>query len=390
MNKTNARNRSTSKRAPQGIKSSEAKPQRLKLGIDVHQSQYTVVAQIDGASPRPARRFSPEGFIVWVSRQLPQVAQAHSCYEAGAFGYGLHRRLVALGVHNVVVRPRNWDEYARKVKTDNRDALALCAMLDRHLAGNTEALCVIRVPSEAEEQARGLTRQRGSLVVDRTRLINRAKGTARYFGYNLPQRWWRPRAFARLAEQVPEHLYQALARWQAVLLVLDEQIDAVTGLIEAARPVELPTGLGALTAECLDREVGQWERFKNRRQVGSYTGLIPAECSSGTGRKQGAVTKHGNPRVRHLLIEAVWRMTHSQPDYRAIRKHAPALAEAKRRGHSARRRKLIVAIAREFAVDWWRLSTARTTPEALGLQMSWPAAAVLRSKRPAKSAAQAA
>src|SRR5690606_11913737 len=56
MNVTNEQNRSTSKSAPQGIKSTETKPQRLKLGIDVHLSQYTVVAQFDGASPRPARR----------------------------------------------------------------------------------------------------------------------------------------------------------------------------------------------------------------------------------------------------------------------------------------------------------------------------------------------
>ncbi len=138
-----------------------------------------------------------------------------------------------------------------------------------------EALCVIRVPSEVEEQARGLPRQRGSLVADRTRLLNRAKGAARYYGHALPERWWRPKAFARLAAQVPEHLHQTLARWQPVLLVLDEQIDALTRLIEAARPEELPTALGALTAECIDREVGEWERFENRRQVGSYTGLIP-------------------------------------------------------------------------------------------------------------------
>ena len=70
----------------------------------------------------------------------------------------LHRRLEALGANNVVVRPRNWDEYGKKVKNDQRDALALCGMLDRHLAGNTVALCVIRVPSEAEEQSRGQSR----------------------------------------------------------------------------------------------------------------------------------------------------------------------------------------------------------------------------------------
>jgi len=33
------------------------------------------------------------------------------CYEAGPFGYSLHRKLTALGVTNFVVRPRDWDKY---------------------------------------------------------------------------------------------------------------------------------------------------------------------------------------------------------------------------------------------------------------------------------------
>jgi transposase len=226
MKESNVSYYNHSKRAPQGLNTAEdmpPRPRQLKLGIDVHQSQYTVVAQFDGASPRPARRFAPEAFIAWVREQLPAVDEVHSCYEAGAFGYVLHRRLVAMGVRNLVVRPRNWDEYGKKVKTDNRDALALCGMLDRHLAGNTEALCVIRVPGEAEEQARSLPRQRSALVADRTRILNRAKGTARYYAHQLPPRWWRPKAFARLGDELPGHLHEALARWQAVLLVLDER-----------------------------------------------------------------------------------------------------------------------------------------------------------------------
>jgi hypothetical protein len=58
---------------------------------------------------------------------------------------------------------------------------------------------------------------------------------------------------------------------------------------------------------------------------------------------------------------------------------------AKLRGQSVRRRKLIVAIAREFAVDWWRLRIERVYPEDLGLQLSWPSAAVLRGKQPAEA-----
>ncbi len=59
-----------------------------------------------------------------------------------------------MGIQNYVIRPQNWDELGRGVKTDKTDALALVLRLDRLLAGNTKALAVIRVPTEAEEQAR--------------------------------------------------------------------------------------------------------------------------------------------------------------------------------------------------------------------------------------------
>jgi hypothetical protein len=44
----------------------------------------------------------------------------------------LHRQLTALGATNYVVRPRHWDEYGQKVKTDKRDAKELVLHLDRY------------------------------------------------------------------------------------------------------------------------------------------------------------------------------------------------------------------------------------------------------------------
>ena len=64
-----------------------------------------------------------------------------------------------MGITNYVVRPRDWDEYGRKVKTDKRDATALADCLDRYGNGNQRAFCVVRVPSEEEEQQRSLSRQ---------------------------------------------------------------------------------------------------------------------------------------------------------------------------------------------------------------------------------------
>ena len=110
-----------------------------------------------------------------------------------------------------------------------------------------------------------------------------------------------------------------------------------------------------------------------------YTGLCPSEHSSGQTRRQGAITRHGNPRRRHLLVEAVWRLLKFQSQYRAIAKwHDPLTAL---RLTKARKKKIIVAIARQLAVALWRLATGRATAAALGLQVS-PSTLERRAARP--------
>jgi transposase len=364
--------------APQGVK-----PHRLiKLGVDVHLREYVVARQIDGTAPQSAQCFSPDAFVAWVAKQVQISDVVHCCYEAGPFGFALHRRLVRLGIKSIVVRPRNWDEYGKKVKTDRRDALALVSCLDRFVAGNTEALTSIRVPTEAEEQSRSVSRQREQMLEHRKRLAAQGLSCTRYHGHDLPEEWWLPKKFAALKEELPEFLFTLLEKIQVITLLVNQQLEALSEGIEAAQATTLPTGMGALTAQILDREIADWNRFKNRGQIASYTGLVPSEHSSGGTRQRGAINKHGNPRVRHILVELSWRLINFQPDYHAVKSRRPALDTAKRKADRATRKKLLVGLARQFIVDWWRIRTGRTTPEKLGLQMSWPAAYVLRGKEP--------
>ena len=338
-----------------------ARARVIKLGLDVHASLIVVVRQVDEQSSQPPQRFSEEAFIGFVNRQLAQADSVHSCYEAGPFGYVLHRRLVRLGVHNLVVRPRDWSTYGERVKTDGRDAGALCSCLDRYLAGNRGALAVVWIPSEAEELARGIGRQRQMLVRERVRITLRGKGLARLRGLSLPATWWQERVFPKL--ELPDDLRAQLASWQRILLPIDAELSALTVQLQEAAPAQLPAFLGAMTWELLRREVGDWKRFRNRRQVASYTGLCPSEHSSGHSRMQGSITRHGNPRIRHLLIEAAWRLLRGQPTYHCVAKWREAFLA----GSPSRRKKIVVAIARQLAVDLWRLSTGRASAEQLGM-----------------------
>jgi transposase len=116
----------------------------------------------------------------------------------------------------------------------------------------------------------------------------------------------------------------------------------------------------------LEREVADWNRFDNRRQVASYTGMCPREDSSAQRRFQGAISKHGNPRVRTVLVEAAWRLVQYQPQYKPVAKWLPVLANPKTT--RSKRKQIIVAIGRQFGVDWWRVRTRRCQAADLGLK----------------------
>ena len=335
----------------------------VKLGMDVHAEQITVCRQIGGSLPQPAQKMSWERLLGWVGEQVRGGARVHSCYEAGPCGYGLHRSLTAMGVANVVVAPQRWDERCRRVKTDKRDARELADRLDRYLRGNTNAFSVVRVPTVEQEQRRALVRQRGAVLKERNRCVLRGHGLLLAQGVRAAPGWWMPARWPEFAESLTPWLREQAGLWQAQALGFERELVAmnakVRGLSEGR---DIAKGIGALTAALIESEVLDWHRFENRRQVGSYTGLCPSEHSSGGQRKQGAINKHGNPRLRHQLVEAVWRLEMWQPDYPPVQK----LRELRDR---RARKRVAVAAARRLAIDLWRIQTGQCSAQKLGLQL---------------------
>jgi len=236
--------------------------------------------------------------------------------------------------------------------------------LDRFLQGNRDALALVRIPTEEEEQKRAIHRQREQLVKARKRLEAQGRSLMVNHGMEGVSNWWKARTFAQLS--VPEWMKELLSNMQPILLALQEKIQGLTQQLQAAAGAGQRRGFGALSSVVIDREVGNWNRFNNRRQVGSYTGLRPGEYGSGNTRVQSGVTKHGNPRLRAALVEAAWRLVRFQPEYRAVKKWRPLLAKGAL-ATGAARKKAIVAVARQLAVDLWRIRTGRLSAEKLGL-----------------------
>jgi transposase len=282
------------------------------VGIDVHKRTYSVVAQVDGECVKKwITAASPPGLAEQLLKFFAG-AKIHTAYEAGFSGFVLHRELVKHGIDNIVVHAAAVEVAANdRVKTDKRDAHKIASQLEaKRLKG-------IRIPSEAQEQRRLLSRTREQLVADRTAIKNKIRMKCHQLGLinAHEKREMSHKLVKELLQSSPSQEFtlaiEALWRiWQS----LDEEIRKLEKELkqQAKNDRQEATyrsapGIGALSSRILSNELGDMSQFRNERQLFSYTGLTPSEYSSGENIRRGHISKQGNSRLRCILVEAAWR-----------------------------------------------------------------------------------
>lgn len=338
-----------------------------KLGLDCHAGSIMVARQLEGLNPQPPQKFKVESFLGWIDQQA-QKYQIYSCYEAGPTGYWLHRHLQRLGVTNYVVCPTRLDSRHKGVNTDKTDATELLVRLDRYVAGNKKAFAVVAVPSPEQEQKRAFSRQREQLRCQRLRLAAQGRMLLLSQGFRYSNNWWKSDRWEKLPRlEIPQWVLQRLATFKGVIDVLTEKVLSMTASLSLEGPKSLPTGMGRLTHEVLEREIRDWSRFQNRRQIASYGALTGGVSGSGEQQADLSLTKAGNRRISSCLIECAWRLVRAQPNYWLVKKWAAVLNNP--RVHRRRRKQAIVAFARQLLVDLWKWKQGKATPQALGWSM---------------------
>jgi len=332
------------------------------LGIDAADRRQVVTQIVGSESPKPAQGMTSETLVKRVAQLLKAGFRVHCVYEAGPTGFALARELIAQGAECLVVRARTLERHGRRRKNDKRDARQLALDLALHCAGRTGLLFPVRIPTPEEELHRLPAREREALSDVRHQLLRSARGRALALGYRLPKEWWRPRVLPKVLPDLPGHLARLLQRAATAAAAIKAQLDVVEAELIAEAP-PAPVGVGAITAGVLEREVLDWHRFKSGKKAGSFIGLSPSEDSTGNRWQLGPVDKHGSPRLRFWCVEAAWRLLKFQPTYRGVL----WAREKLRAANTHRGKQILVALARRFFVDWWRVRTGRVSAAELGL-----------------------
>jgi transposase len=354
------------------------------VGMDVHKA--TIAIAVARAGRGEARYYgeidnSEAAVSELLKRLSPHGEVLNICYEAGPCGYGLYRRLTSQGHACEVVAPSLIPRKAgERMKTDRRDALMLARL---HRAGE---LTPVWVPDEEQEAMRDLSRAREDMksleLKARQRLgaflLRHEKvyaGKSRW-----TQRHWRWLSEVQL-EQPLQHLVlqeymDTLKSLQRRVAQLEAQMrEAIKAwslgpVVEALMALR---GVSLITAVTTLAELGDITRFDSPRQLMGYLGLVPSERSSGSSRRQGAITRTGNGHVRRVLVEAAWNYRFAPRKTRCIEKRAvqttesvQAIAwEAQKRlcgryrtlQHSGKEKKQVTtAVARELAGFIWAIA----------------------------------
>ena len=346
------------------------------FGIDVELKGVALSVMINGSTPRYLGKHTREAFLQLVKELAALGNSIHCVQEACGFGPYLHRDLLKLGANSLIIAPKKLDA---KRKTDKSDANKLAQELwDFQKNGDKTRFKVVYDLTDKQREVRAVSRQVEQLQKNRNMLSGNGRSLMHEHGfYDVPEGWWGARKWVKLKAELEKYnawIVDMLEPLQQSIQGLHKRIHTLKSqTLEAQSAQSLPKGYGDFTAAMIGNEIADWSRFKNRKQVSSYTGLCPCEDSSGPNQRFGSIDRRGNKRIRKQLVEAVWRLSTWNPNWRGFKKFPHVFGEgAKVTG--ATRKKAVVACARMLMVDLWRLNTGQTTLENLGLIPANPTA----------------
>ena len=365
----------------------------LTVVVELSEASWLVAGLVPGLDRQPLKKQEPNPVAllrllerwraeaVTAGRTIERIALA---FEAGRDGFWLARWLQARGIEVHVIHSTSVavSREHRRAKTDRLDTALLMRVFLGWLRSERGHCRMVAIPTLAEEDARRPSRERESLVGERTRIINRMKAALARLGIRgfKPELRKAPQRLEALRTPedmpIPPNMLDEIRRDMARLAVVREQIDA----IERARLVRLeqaPTagphamvrllacviGVGVETADMLVQEV-LCRNLRDRRAVARYAGLTGSPDESGKRRREKGLAKAGNARVRRGLIQLAWRFLRFQKDS-ALAQWYRGRTECPK---GARKTTMIVALARKLLIALWRMVTTGEIPAGVALR----------------------
>lgn len=272
-----------------------------RIGIDTSKAVFTLHA-IDQAD-RPVLRVNlrrAQMLPFFKKRPRTEVAM-----EACGSAHHWARKLTALGHDVRLIPPQYVKPYVKRAKNDRNDAEAICE------AAGRPGMRFVLAKSEAQQADSLALKVRGTLLGQRTRLINTLRGHAAEFGVIAARGTSQvvPLLAAIEAEEsIPSAAKEILALLGEEIERLDERIKELdTKLLAMHRANAISQllatipGIGPIIALTMAVEIDA-EAFQSGRHLAAWLGLTPREHSTGGKQRLGGISRAGHERLRSLLV----------------------------------------------------------------------------------------
>ena len=304
-------------------------------------------------------------------------------YEAGRDGFWLAHWLQDHGIEAHVMHPISVPvkREHRRAKTDRLDCQLLLRAYLGWLRGEEHYCRMVAVPTDEQQDARRMSRERRRLVKAQTKLLNQLKAMFTELGIHdfNPGLKRAPECLEDLrapnGKSIPPNALAEIRRTMDALAFYRGQIAAVEEqrkeriaqdqqsehhtMVEQLATIR---GLGLDTSDMLASELF-FRQIPNRRALTRYGGLTGSPDESGQKRREKGLARAGNMRVRNGLIQLAWRFLKFQPDSELARWFRQRTVG----GPVGIRKKMIVALARKLLVALWKFVTHGEVPEGVNL-----------------------
>jgi transposase len=343
------------------------------IGCDLHDRSMLLRYAVDTGKPQQVSYDNDARGRQRMIRNLKSLAKEHQAnrivfaYEASGLGYGLSDLLHEHHIECHVLSPTHLPKTPKsaKQKTDARDAQMLLEQVRGFvLAGNS--LPVVWTPPHRLRHDRELVRARVDVADEATRVKLKVTSMLKRHGITKPT-WYTSRWSKRFVKWLREVAADLDRTVGAVLeLLIDrhelykqeqnnldkaiKQLSQTDRYKAPSRKLCSITGVGILSAMTFLTEMGDLNRFRNRREVGAYLGLCPASYESGeTNNRKGRITRQGPSRLRKMLCQSAWvsiiHCKKAAADYHRIKQK-----------QSKRTKKALVAMMRKLGIKMWHVA----------------------------------
>lgn len=328
------------------------------IGIDLAKNVFQLHGANSFGKKVYGKRVSREKLIETVHQLPPSLIGIEACGSAHYWA----RKFIQMGHTVKLMSPQYVKPYVKTNKNDRNDAEAICEAVTR------PTMRFVSIKTIEQQDIQLLHRVRSKIIKDKVALGNQIRGLLMEYGVaislgdaslkntlsdisNIKNSDLTESSMFIFTELYTEFLNLELRieQYTKKLLLISKQN------IQCKKLMSIP-GIGEITSTALISSIGDFNNFKNGRNLSAWLGVVPRQNSSGQKNRLLGISKRGDKYLRTLLIHGARAVVNQVRD-----KNDKTSLWIKRLLETSGFNKTVVALANKNARIAWSIITKGTT-----------------------------